>query len=292
MSEDRDVASTSARLGKAVTYGPEPQECEAAVIWLHGFGDVPEGWASALGPLRHATNGQWRWLFLRAPPVPQPCYNHQKIPGWGQFHSVDAVTVGNVDYEDEDVLGFYRQSVLAVHRILEELEVAGVPSAKIVVGGFSQGAALALEVCLTYPRRLGGCVSIAGWLSTRARAAIATAPRASKPPFLLCHGTEDDMVGYDCSQAACKAMKEADILVTFLTNPGIKHQSCPEQLRALTRFLHAVVLGPDAPPLEVPDWEEDGEEGEESPEESSDSDVPVVQPPPRKRRRRVQKRGI
>ena len=37
---------------------------------------------------------------------------------------------------------------------------AGIPSNKIIVGGFSQGAALALYCALHYPEPLAGCIAL------------------------------------------------------------------------------------------------------------------------------------
>ena len=40
-------------LGKALTLGHVESSAESAVVvWLHGFGDSPGGWAQALQPFR------------------------------------------------------------------------------------------------------------------------------------------------------------------------------------------------------------------------------------------------
>lgn len=54
-------------------------------------------------------------------------------------------------------------SVAALHAILDALVADGVQPAEIVLGGFSQGGAIALSAGLSYSKPLGGLVSISGW---------------------------------------------------------------------------------------------------------------------------------
>lgn len=41
---------------------------------------------------------------------------------------------------------------------------AGIPADRIVIGGFSQGGALALFSALTFPQTLAGVVALSTWL--------------------------------------------------------------------------------------------------------------------------------
>lgn len=54
-----------------------------------------------------------------------------------------------------------------VHKmIMDEIQV-GIPPNKILLGGFSQGGALALYSALTFHQKLAGVVSLSGWLPLR-----------------------------------------------------------------------------------------------------------------------------
>lgn len=48
--------------------------------------------------------------------------------------------------------------------MVAEEEKAGIPSERVVIGGFSQGGALALYSALTMKKPLGGVMSLSGWL--------------------------------------------------------------------------------------------------------------------------------
>lgn len=46
---------------------------------------------------------------------------------------------------------------------------AGIPADRIILGGFSQGGALALYSALTYPEKLGGVIGLSCWLPLHSR---------------------------------------------------------------------------------------------------------------------------
>src|SRR5690606_4339679 len=48
--------------------------------------------------------------------------------------------------------------------LLQEVEDAGIPSEKIVILGFSQGACLATELAARNPKKYGGIVALSGGL--------------------------------------------------------------------------------------------------------------------------------
>lgn len=67
----------------------------------------------------------------------------------------------------KDDAGDIDKSVERVHLLINALEDQGVPAKRIVVGGFSQGGAIALQSAFRYPRKLGGAVCLSGWVTNR-----------------------------------------------------------------------------------------------------------------------------
>lgn len=262
----------AAKLGKAIAFGPEVGSCEAAVIWLHGFGDKPDGWAQMLRPLRRAASQKLRWLHLRAPKVKQPGYRNQELPAWGQFFDPKCIHVGSKDYEDKDEAGIYAASVLAVHEEIAKVRAEGIPVERVVLAGFSQGAALALEAGLLYRHRLAGVIVLSGWLTPRGRAALAARP-AVETPYLVCHGTADDMVGFDCGEAAADALRRTlgEAPVQFHSFPDLEHASCSQEMKIVASFLHKATAEASAE-LEIPEWDRGGPGAE-----SEDGDISAAQ---------------
>lgn len=63
--------------------------------------------------------------------------------------------------EDEEGI---RRAAETVHSMIAQEVAAGIPTERIVLGGFSQGGALALFSALTFPQPLAGVVALSSWL--------------------------------------------------------------------------------------------------------------------------------
>ena len=59
------------------------------------------------------------------------------------------------------------RTVSFVNQLISAEVDSGIDPGRIVVGGFSQGAAMSLLCGLTSERKLGGVVSLSGWLVLR-----------------------------------------------------------------------------------------------------------------------------
>ena len=83
-----------------------------------------------------------------------------------------------------------------LHDVIKQEIDQGIEASNIIIGGFSQGGALALYSSLTSPWQLGGTIILSSFLLA---AWEFTAPR-DKPlvntrcPILLCHGLADEKV--------------------------------------------------------------------------------------------------
>lgn len=190
------------------------------MVWLHGYGDGPEGWAHSFEVYR-ATHPKWKWVHLRAPRVPQTCAGGRKIPSWGDYHEDVCTTVGSRDYDNQDIVS--GGTLAEVHRCINELETCdGVSPEHVIVGGFSMGATAAAETALRYPRRLAGLVMLNGWLLPGARRVLRESPGQGMH-VLVSHGSLDDQVGFDCGELAAKTLKEAGASVRFEVQQGLRH---------------------------------------------------------------------
>lgn len=63
--------------------------------------------------------------------------------------------------EDEEGI---RKAAEMVHSLVAEEVAAGIPTTRIVLGGFSQGGALAMYSALTFPEPLAGIIALSAWL--------------------------------------------------------------------------------------------------------------------------------
>jgi len=129
----------------------------ARILFLHGLGDTPHGWAETL---REAFGTRLAYVTFELPEAPKArvtCNGGMVMTSWMDLHDIP-VTPGAFD--DEPTI---TRSVEIVHRAVDKAIEGGIPPERVVIGGFSQGAALAFISTLRYSQRLGGCVMLSGW---------------------------------------------------------------------------------------------------------------------------------
>lgn len=114
----------------------------------------------------------------------------------------------------EDEAGIKAATTL-VHGMINNEIKAGIPANRIILGGFSQGGALALYSALTYPQKLGGVIGLSCWLPLHSSfPAVKTCPEDI--PVLLCHGDSDPIVSFKFAQLSHSLLK------TFMKNTQLK----------------------------------------------------------------------
>ncbi len=121
-----------------------------------------------------------------------------------------------------------------------ELARLGLGDDKLILCGFSQGAMMALHVGLRRKGRIAALISHSGMLLGAERLA---AEIRSRPPVLLTHGAEDDMVPPASLPAAKAALEAAGVPVRSLLVPGLGHGIDETTVQAALRFLRELGLG-------------------------------------------------
>jgi predicted esterase len=107
---------------------------------------------------RDSNHPQWRSV-LSVGRTHQANHIGMRMPGWFDLSSLDDLT--DSQYDDEQGL---LKSVEAVDKLVQAEIDSGIPENKIVVGGFSQGGAIAMLYGLTKGRDLAGMVGLSTWV--------------------------------------------------------------------------------------------------------------------------------
>eukprot|EP00656_Telonema_subtile_P045853 TRINITY_DN52120_c0_g1_i1.p1 TRINITY_DN52120_c0_g1~~TRINITY_DN52120_c0_g1_i1.p1 ORF type:complete len:182 (+),score=44.85 TRINITY_DN52120_c0_g1_i1:137-682(+) len=127
----------------------------ATMFMLHGLGDTAAGWADAAahfsGSLPHV-----KFVLPTAPEQPVTLNGGMPMPSWYDICGLDA-------REQENCEGIEDSRERIVGLIAEEVE-AGVQHNRIVLGGFSQGAALSLYAGLQLQKPLAGVLAMSGYM--------------------------------------------------------------------------------------------------------------------------------
>lgn len=136
--------------------------------------------------------------------------------------------------EDSDGI---KNATAFVHSLIEKEISSGIPSNRIIIGGFSQGGALALHAGLTYHKRLAGIIALSCWLplSNLFTPSLVTANRNIH--ILQCHGELDRVVPYGFGQLTAFFLQIMTKNFEFKTYPGLMHSVSPSVLADIERFI-------------------------------------------------------
>lgn len=132
---------------------------------------------------------------------------------------------------------------------LVEAEASRVGRDRVVLGGFSQGGAMALYTALQLDMLplVAGVVCMSGYLPNQASVAAAL-PKGGRPlalaelPVLLCHGKQDAMVAPAAARSTREALEELGMCnVELREYDGMGHGVVEEELEDVVAWLEKVL---------------------------------------------------
>jgi len=254
-----------------------------AVVWLHGMGGtgpVEQEWKDAFGRrARHEMPRDCAWEFPRAPEGPVTFHRGRVMPRWWDTWG-DARSLDWVD-SPEDV----STSVAMVHTILDNL---AADSDRVVVAGFSQGAAMALVAALSYPKRLAGCVMFGGWLSHPTAEHIKsgnwTHSSNARLPVWWGHGARDRSIPSALQARHCDLLDAVRPVAVQQCCYPCGHWPSEQAMKDLLAWIHPRVNGcEDRLAADIPQSDESDRRMEGSGPERKRSDTVLEATPYRKR---------
>ncbi|MGA7936051.1 MAG: alpha/beta hydrolase [Kovacikia sp.] len=154
------------------------QPAEGVIVLLHGWG---ANYQDLLGLTPYLNLPMYQFVFPDAP-FPHPFNPVGKM--WYAFPE-DYSFMGKPEFRDRPDLANSRQLLTELIRSLAEQ--TGVPLSRTILGGFSQGGAMTLDVGVNLP--LAGLMVLSGYLHAPLQPEI-----SSFPPVLMVHGRQDQVV--------------------------------------------------------------------------------------------------
>lgn len=130
-----------------------------------------------------------------------------------------------------------------IRRLLDTLAEAGIPAARTLLLGFSQGACLALEFAARNGARYGGVAGLAGGLiGAPGTARDYPGSLAGTPVFLGC-GDRDPFVPLERLEETAAVLADLGANVTKRVYPGMEHVVNEDELGHVRRMTSALLAG-------------------------------------------------
>ena len=207
-----------------------PGTHRATVIWLHGLGADGNDFVPAVPYLGLPEDHGFRFVFPTATPIPVTINAGMVMPAWYDIRHMDLEAS---DRNDSEGLATSVERVRAL--VAREIE-RGTPAESIVMAGFSQGGAVAIELALTHSERLAGLIALSTYVVDPARIEANQTEANGDVPILQCHGLFDPMVPLRSGEAARDFLQGLGHEPTWCTYP-IEHEVSPRELAQIGNFL-------------------------------------------------------
>lgn len=204
----------------------------AAVIWLHGVGADGHQFEPLVGQLTSAASPSLRFVFPHAPLRRITLCNGERMRGWYDLRNTDR-QIG----QDEEAI---RASNAAICALLRRERARGIPFHRIVLGGFSQGASMALYVGPRFPETLAAVVALSGYRLIASTLQAERQEANRRTPFFLGHGTADPVVSLKESELARDLLRRAGYAVEWHAYPA-GHEVSAEEVAAIAGFLGKIL---------------------------------------------------
>ena len=207
-----------------VETGPDPG---AAVIWLHGLGADGHDFEPVVPELGLPASKPVRFIFPKAPQRPVTINMGMRMRAW-----YDILQLGG---GPEDEAGIRSSQDLLENLISREVQ-KGVPHGKIVLAGFSQGGAIALQTGLRYAERLAGVMALSTYLPLSKTLEKERATINNDLPIFMAHGAYDPMIPMARALQSRDALRALGYAVEWREYP-MPHSVCPEEIADIAAFL-------------------------------------------------------
>ena len=217
-----------ARQGRNIVLSPKSGNPSSSLIWLHGLGDSADGWYDVF--LEEGVVPQHTKVILLTAPI-APVTINMGMPS-NSWYDIKSMAPGKKSYCFEDVI---TNSDTVKKYILEEIEFYKGDSKKVFVGGFSQGAAMSLNIGLgSAAPKLGGVIALSGLFFPDSQ--------VNNPEIniLAIHGEDDPVIPLSVAETSYERLNKLPNF-SFHKIKGLGHSLNSEVLQLFKKFAHKLM---------------------------------------------------
>ena len=208
---------------------PNPTAC---VIWLHGLGADGNDFAPMVPEFRLHEPPAIRFIFPHAPMMPVTINNGYVMRAWYDVTPGD-LEGGSSKKADEKGI---RASQAAIGNLIAHEKQRGIAARDIVIAGFSQGGAIALQTGLRHLERLAGVMALSAYLPLADTLPAEAAAQNKDVPIFYAHGAYDPVIPIAMATASRDRLGALGYPVEWHEYP-MQHSVCLEEVQAISAWL-------------------------------------------------------
>jgi phospholipase/carboxylesterase len=205
---------------------------EIAIIWMHGLGADGNDFVPMVRELDLAGLPGIRFIFPHAKTMPVTINNGYVMRSW---YDITGLEAGR--REDE---GGLRASQKEIEALIEREKARGIPASRILLAGFSQGCAMAIQTGLRHPETLAGLLCLSGYVPLSDKLGTERTEAGKAMPIFMAHGRYDNVVPFNRAEAS------RDLLVSLgyqleWHEYAMQHTLCLEEVQHISAWLKKVL---------------------------------------------------
>ncbi|HEY5641927.1 MAG TPA: carboxylesterase [Woeseiaceae bacterium] len=198
-----------------------------SVIWLHGLGADGHDFEPIVPELHLSV--PLRFVFPHAPVRPVTINGGMSMRAWYDIVSFDAE--GRADADG------VRASTALLEALIEREVARGIPAERIVIAGFSQGGAIAINAAMHARRKLAGLMALSTYIAVPGAAVDGVGHRDL--PVFMAHGTFDPVLPLAWGRSSAEHLRASGYEVEWHEYP-MAHAVCMEEIRDIRAWLLSV----------------------------------------------------
>jgi len=210
-----------------------PKTADACVIWMHGLGADGNDFVPIVPELDLPPDHGVRFVFPNAPTMPVTINGGYVMRAW-----YDIVSAELDKRADESGV---RRSQAQIEALIADQVANGIPAARIVLAGFSQGGVIALQTGLRHRDRLAGIMALSTYLACPESLGVEASAANRDIPLLLVHGSLDPVIPIALARLS-KARLETHGYKPQWREYGMPHSVCAEEIDDIAAFIKRTLL--------------------------------------------------
>lgn len=205
------------------------------VLWMHGLGADGKDFVPIVDELALPSTSRIRFVFPHAPMRPVSINRGMVMRAWYDYDVADAYAGLHEN------MASLRDSQRAIEALIARESGRGVGPEHVVLAGFSQGGALALQSGLRYPQKLAGIMALSCHVPALHTLAAEAHYANFSTPIFMAHGESDNVIPMTFAAESKRQLRESGYHVEW-HEYRMAHSVCREEIADIRHWLQQVLV--------------------------------------------------